>query len=252
MGNFFRLAAAPLTYPFKTLLRALPVSVSGPLAFETRSFVGRLLARPLKLDPKRRNYLNLGAADDQFEDYVALDFFSRNTGYGADLRYPLLIDSEVFDGIFTEHTLEHLSYEEVARVLTECLRILKPGGKIRVIVPDLSLFAENYARKNDSWFREWERTVLGPRGRSMISNMEALSFVTQEYGHRSAWDAETMERFLVRAGFTDIRRRAPGEGDDARLLRDREDLDRTMVSLYLEARKPTSTIAGVQRAQEQS
>jgi predicted SAM-dependent methyltransferase len=214
--------------------------------------VGRLLARPLKLDPSRRNYLNLGAADDHFEDYVAVDFFSRDTGYGADLRYPLLIDAGVFDGIFTEHTLEHLSYEEVARILLECLRILKPDGRIRIIVPDLSLFAENYARGNDTWFREWERLVLEPRGRKMISNLEALSFVTQEYGHRSAWDMETMERFLARAGFIGIRRCIPREGGDVRLLRDKEDLDRTMVSLYVEARKPASTITGAQRAKEQT
>jgi predicted SAM-dependent methyltransferase len=214
--------------------------------------LGRLRARPLKLDPSRRNYLNLGAADDHFEDYVALDFFSRNTGYGADLRYPLLIDAGVFDGIFTEHTLEHLSYEEVAQILLECLRILKPDGRIRIIVPDLSLFAENYARRNDTWFREWERLVLEPRGRKMISNLEALSFVTQEYGHRSSWDMETMERFLARAGFVDIRMCAPRQGGDVRLLRDKEDLDRTMVSLYVEARKPASTITGAQRAKEQT
>jgi predicted SAM-dependent methyltransferase len=158
----------------------------------------------------------------------------------------------VFDGIFTEHTLEHLSYQEVAGVLTECLRILKPGGRIRIIVPDLSVFVENYAQKNDAWFHEWERTVLEPRGRKMISNLEALSFVTQEYGHRSAWDMETMEIFLARAGFIDIRRCAPREGDDVYLLRDKEDRDRTMVSLYVEARKPASTIAGAQRAKEKT
>jgi predicted SAM-dependent methyltransferase len=252
MGVLFRLATAPLIYPLKALLRTLPASVSAPIAFETRSFVGRLFARPLKLDPSRRNYLNLGAADDRFENYVALDFFSRNAGYGADLRYPLLIDDAVFDGIFTEHALEHLSYAEVARVLSECLRILKPRGTIRIIVPDLSLFVENYARKNDTWFRAWEQAVLEPRGRSMISHLEALSFVTQEYGHRSAWDMDTMEKFLARAGFTDIRRCAPREGDDVCLLRDKEDRDRTMVSLYAEARKPASALPGAQHAKQQS
>src|ERR1700676_4942762 len=146
MNFLFRLATAPLMYPFKAVLRTLPDSVRAPIAFEARSFLGRLFARPLKLDSGQPNYLNLGAADDRFENYVAMDFFSSAAGYGADLRYPLLIDEAVFDGIFTEHTLEHLSYGEVARVLAECLRILKPSGRIRIIVPDLSLFAENYVQ----------------------------------------------------------------------------------------------------------
>ena len=252
MNHIFRLAVAPLIYPFKAVLRALPASVSAPIAFEARSFVGRLFARPLKLDSSRPNYLNLGAADDHFENYVAMDFFSGNAGYGADLRYPLLIDNSVFEGIFTEHTLEHLTYGEVARVLAECLRILKPSGRIRIIVPDLSLFAENYVKKNDAWFRAWEQAALEPRGRRMISHMEALSFVTQEYGHRSAWDMDTMEKFLARAGFIDIRKCAPREGADAQLLRDKEDRDRTMVSLYVEARKPTPELAGSQFALQQT
>ncbi len=224
-------------------MRSLPASVSEAMAFEAKSFVGRLFARRLRLDPNRRNYLNLGAASDHFEYFVALDFFSSGADYGADLRYPLLIDDEVFDGIFTEHTLEHLGYDQVKRVLAECLRILKPGGRIRVIVPDLALFAENYVHGNDAWFREWEREVLEPRGRKLASNMEALSFVTQEYGHRSAWDVETMQGFLSRAGFTNVERCALREGGDAHLLRDKVDRDRAMVSLYVEATKPSGAPA---------
>jgi predicted SAM-dependent methyltransferase len=239
MSHVLRLATAPIRFLFFTLLRAFPESVSGPIVFEMKSFVGRLFARRLRVDPRMKNYMNLGSADDRLDGYVAVDFFSSRAGYGADLRYPLLIDDAVFDGIFTEHTLEHLNYKEVAGVLSECRRTLKPGGIIRIIVPDLSLFVENYASDNRSWFQDWEREVLKPRGRSMVSPMEALSFETQEHGHRSAWDFETMKAFLTRAGFTEICRCAFGKGSDARLLQDKDAEDRTMVSLYVEARKPT-------------
>jgi predicted SAM-dependent methyltransferase len=236
MSSLLRRVTAPLRYTFSVFLRPLPESVKGSIAFETKSFVGRLLARRLRVDPDRRNYMNLGSGNDRLDDYVAVDFFSSSAGYGADFRYPFLIDDAVFDGIFTEHTLEHLSYAEVAKVLAECRRMLKPGGIIRIIVPDLSIFVENYASNNESWFRDWEREVLRPRGRSMISRMEALSFVTQEYGHRSAWDFETMEGFLTRAGFTEIRKCAFRESGDPRLVQDKDTLDRTMLSLYVEAR----------------
>ena len=222
-------------------MRALPETVRGPITFETRSFLGRLFARRLRLNPAQCNYMNLGSADDRIPGYVAVDFYSPNVGYGADLRYPLMIDDAVFDGIFTEHTLEHLNYAEVTRILGECHRILKPRGIIRVIVPDLSIFVENYVSNNESWFREWEREVLQPRGRSMISRMEALSFVTQEYGHRSAWDFETMEKFLIGAGFTEIQKRAFRAGSDPLLLQDKDTPDRKMLSLYVEARKPSSS-----------
>jgi SAM-dependent methyltransferase len=248
MSSLFRRATAPLRYAFSALLRTLPESVRGSIAFETKSFVGRLLARRLRVDPNQRNYMNLGSGNDRLDDYVAVDFFSSNAGYGADFRYPFLIDDAVFDGIFTEHTLEHLNYAEVARVLAECQRILKPGGIIRIVVPDLSIFVENYVSNNESWFRDWEREVLKPRGRSMISRMEALSFVTQEYGHRSAWDFETMSIFLARAGLTEIRKCAFRESRDARLVQDKDAPDRTMLSLYVEARKASVSLAAVSAA----
>ena len=128
----------------------------------------------------------------------------------------------------------------MAKILAECQRILKPGGIIRTVVPDLSIFVEQYASNNESWFRDWEREVLQPRGRSMTSRMQALSFVTpQEYGHRSAWDFETMEKFLARAGFAEIQMRTFREGSDPVLLQDKDTLDRKMISLYVEARKPS-------------
>jgi len=40
------------------------------------------------------------------------------------------------DAILAEHVWEHLSAEEAARSATTCLRFLKPGGYLRVAVPD--------------------------------------------------------------------------------------------------------------------
>lgn len=238
MSSIFRGVAAPLRYPISALLRAMPESVRGSIAFETKSFLGRLFAKRLRVDRSRRNYMNLGSGNDRLDDYIAVDFFSSGASYGADFRYPFLIDDDSFDGIFSEHTLEHLNYAEVTQVLAECRRILKPGGLIRIVVPDLSIFVRNYVSENDSWFRNWEREVLEPRGRSMISRMEALSFVTQEYGHRSAWDFETMKIFLARAGFGEIRKCEFRDSADPRLIQDKNAPDRIMLSLYIEARKP--------------
>jgi len=238
MKGLLRLTAAPI----RLLLRAFPESVRGPLVFEMKSFVGRLRAKRLRVRSSQVNYMNLGSGRDRLDGFIAVDFFSRDVDFGVDLRYALPIDDAVFDGIFTEHTLEHLSYAQVAPVLAECCRILKPGGTIRIVVPDLSIFVERYASRDYSWFHDWEREVLVPRGRSMISRMEALSFETQEYGHRSAWDFETLKVFLARAGFMDVCKCSFRQGRDTRLLQDKDAVDRTMVSLYVEASKPTAEL----------
>jgi len=40
------------------------------------------------------------------------------------------------DAIYSSHTLEHLYLDDARKVLEECQRVLKPGGCLRVALPD--------------------------------------------------------------------------------------------------------------------
>jgi predicted SAM-dependent methyltransferase len=48
------------------------------------------------------------------------------------------------DAVYHSHVLEHLRPEEAARLLAECFRVLKPGGTLRIAVPDLEGIARHY------------------------------------------------------------------------------------------------------------
>jgi len=229
----------------------VPRSVREPLVFELRSYLGEKFSRPIDVDPRSTNYVNLGSGDILFSDYINIDVFPflgspkyAEPYYGADLRRPLRLPSASIDGFFSEHTFEHLTFDDGERLFAECLRALKAGGRLRVIVPDVSLFLNAWCRGDEAWFREWERIYLTESddperaGRSLVTPMTALSFVTQEYGHLSAWDFATMKIYLERAGFTSVTQCRFREGADPRLLRDLDTEDRRFVSLYVEASKP--------------
>ena len=239
--------------PFKWMLYlvrkatgVLPGSARDLVFHEILSTVGRRFSKPLRLDKSRANYVNLGCGPKRLDGFINIDFFclTQTADYESDLRYPLRIDDETVAGIFTEHTLEHLSYAENASLLDECCRILKPGGVMRISVPDLSVFAKRYCQDDRAWFSGWERMMFVEsedpvrRKRRLISAMEAISFVTQEYGHRSCWDFEILRALLAAAGFTEIRQVSFRQGRDDRLLVDLDALDRKMVSMYVEAVKP--------------
>lgn len=233
-----------LRFLTKKILFFVPASLISAVFFEAASLWGRIKARPLVLDAGSRNYVNLGSGPNVVPGFVNIDFF--NTGgidYGADLRYPLKIASSAVDGIFCEHTLEHLTYSQVNAVLGECYRILKPGGVIRVVLPDLSLFMRNYCAGNRDWFARWEELIFitsrdsERAARRLLTSMEAVSFVTQEYGHVSCWDFETLAAYLEKNGFREITATGPGKGRCAELLIDLDDEERKFVSLYVEAVK---------------
>ena len=51
------------------------------------------------------------------------------------------VPSESYDLVFASHVLEHVKRAEVHNVLKEWRRILKVGGKLQLIVPDLEVAA---------------------------------------------------------------------------------------------------------------
>ena len=63
-----------------------------------------------------------------------------------DLRTPLPFPDNYADAIYCSHFLEHLDVKKVDEFLSECLRCLKPGGVLRVVVPDFERMAKDYLK----------------------------------------------------------------------------------------------------------
>src|SRR5262245_46493744 len=61
-----------------------------------------------------------------------------------DLRKGIPFPDQAFDFVYHSHFLEHLSKECAPSFLKECHRVLKPGGTLRVVVPDLRYWTEQY------------------------------------------------------------------------------------------------------------
>jgi predicted SAM-dependent methyltransferase len=226
-------------------LSFMPKSLRSHIIFEMQSSIGRMITGRLSLDTSKKNYINLGCGDSYIPSQINIDFFfpKFKIDYGSDLRYPLKIDNNSIDGIFTEHTLEHLTYDQNDRLMAECFRIMKPGAVFRILVPDVSLFANNYAANNKAWFDEWERLMFinseskERAARKLSTPMEAISFVTQEYYHMACWDFQTMKYYLEKNGFKNVTNPTWRQGKDPELLRDLDSADRKYVTLYVEAER---------------
>jgi SAM-dependent methyltransferase len=58
-----------------------------------------------------------------------------------------------FDVVYHSHVLEHLTPDQGVRMIEECFRVLRPGGIMRVVVPDLERIAQLYLEMH---VRAWE------------------------------------------------------------------------------------------------
>ncbi len=79
-------------------------------------------------------------SDDRYLRILKLD---RDTVFW-DLSRGIPFAEKTFDGVYHSHLLEHLDQEVAPSFLQECHRVLKPGGILRVVVPDLEKLARGY------------------------------------------------------------------------------------------------------------
>ncbi len=209
------------------------------IRFELRSVVYRLarLDRPKLRDGE--NYLHLGCGPNAVDGMVNADFFGplrfwrnkRKLEWRLDLRYPLNCPDEVFDGVFTEHALEHLYPDEAAVLLCELFRVMKPGALIRITVPDLEKYVDFYIGRLDA-----EETALFRT--KFLTGAAAIRSLSQNYLHRALWDFEELKRYLEQAGFREVQRRKFGECSSPKLCVDLK--GRAWETLYVEARRTSS------------
>ena len=204
----------------------------GLMFFELKSFLGRLLLgmTPPLVNPKIK-LLHLGCGNLIFAEWVNADFFvfrfwrKPKSLWMLDLRYPLKCEDNYWDGIFTQHVLEHLYPNSAFNLLEELLRTLKSKHWVRICVPDLSKYVAYYiGEPSHKKFYRW------------TTGAEAIWALTQNWGHRSVWDSQLLTLALRQVGFVNVREVGFGQGTDERLIKDSE--ERKCESLYVEAQKP--------------
>jgi predicted SAM-dependent methyltransferase len=158
-----------------------------------------------------------------------------------DCRKSLPFPDQSVKCIFCEHFFEHIDYtEEIPYFLSDCHRVLKPGGVIRLIVPDIEKYLRAYCKgdwEDLSKIRplDADRTDYYCRNR-YNTRMELINVLfRQGHEHKFAYDAETLEFVLRRYGFGTVLRQEFGQSLIPELCLDQP--ARASESLYVEAQK---------------
>jgi predicted SAM-dependent methyltransferase len=138
--------------------------------------------------------------------WLTLDIYSTATFF-ADLRHPLPFPTDIFDTVYCSHVFEHFTIIELRRIFAECLRIIRPGGSLDVVVPNGGLYVRAYG---DEAVR---RELLGHIGHSpdfdVGTRMDLVNHMAHMCGeHQFLFDAENLVALFRQAGFVDVRLRA--------------------------------------------
>lgn len=96
-------------------------------------------------------YFNLGCGGRFHPTWTNLDFVAGAPGVLAhDLRRGIPFPDEIGQMVYHSHVLEHFTPSDGNNFIRECFRVLKTGGILRVVVPDLECIARSYLAELDA------------------------------------------------------------------------------------------------------
>lgn len=140
----------------------------------------------------------------QHPDVIPLDVFAALAA----------IDDASCDLVYSEHFFEHFTLDEGFRMAREWARVLKPGGVVRVVTPDLTREARMYLGEqlpiDAKTYLTHKRRWLGVRhvaeAKRFLTPAMLLNFGMRLDGHLFVYDFETLRAQLESAGFESVTR----------------------------------------------
>lgn len=214
-----------------------------------------------------KNYLNIGCGlNFQDDNVIGLDFDPNpesRISYGSkdftvkkacdvvfDLNTSdqLPFDDDSLSGVYSSHCFEHLVEKQCLKWFKESSRILKKGGVLRITVPNILEYLENYEKKNISYFNwvrkkriypheSWLRMIVRAFAEPVVDNFtdEELYDIYSKHdhtgfldffsdhvskvsdsrylnpqAHKSWWSPEKMIKTLEELNFAEVYKSTPG------------------------------------------
>lgn len=153
---------------------------------------------PNQESPRR---LNWGCGDHVAPGWINTDIKeAEGVDLVADIRHGLPIASGALDYAVSIHALPELPLPEQVPALAELLRVLRPGGVLRLGLPDLGKGIDAYLRGDQSYFKVGEDAATTTGGR----------FITHMLWHgysRTLFTPDFVGELLAKAGFADVHER---------------------------------------------
>lgn len=122
----------------------------------------------------KKNKLNLGCGQNiqnKFpHPWLNVDIAGNCADIHCDIRKLPNEWTNKFIEVRVSHVLEHIFMDEFDSTMTEWLRVLKPGGTLRIIVPDLNIIIKALVSGTDS------------KGRQALSTTETTPILSQIFG----------------------------------------------------------------------
>ena len=189
------------------------------IILQIKIFRAAKISRYLKSSSLRK--LQIGSGPTELPGWFCTDIAPRSPQViylDATERFPF--ENETFDFIYCEHMIEHISWAHGLFMLSECRRVLKKNGVIRVATPDLKVLIDLYGGRNT---RAGEAYIKWVSDNFLLDvDVYKASFVINNafgnWGHKFIYDGDLMRQAMRAAGFTVVEQCSYGVSEHPDLM----------------------------------
>lgn len=181
--------------------------------------------------------VNLGSGGRGLPGWVNVELHRQaDTTLALDIRKPLPLADGSVARLFAEHVVEHIDFRhDLPAMLADWLRVLEPGGTVRIIVPDAERFLAAYVSRDPAAWSAlgWDISTLPD---DIFTPMHVVNHTFHQEGeHLFGYDFETLSWALQRAGFSRVHKGGFKQSLDPALAIDQD--NHAPYSLYVDAVK---------------
>ena len=112
------------------------------------------------------------------------------------------LPDSVFDYVYSEHVIEHLTYWQGQNMLQESFRIMKPGARLRISCPDFQFLLDLYQNPSELMTDYMQQTK--PDWAPYPNAIFTINNYVRDWGHKFIYDQNTLQACLQAAGFDQI------------------------------------------------
>jgi SAM-dependent methyltransferase len=174
--------------------------------------------------------LHLGCGNKILDGFINIDVRPlEGVDIISDISKLDVIEDETIDLIYCSHVLEHFGRNVYKKVLQNWYKKLKPGGVLRIAIPNFEVIVEHYNKNKD------------------INILLGLLYGGQTYEenyHYCSWDFKSLSEDLLDVGFIKVKKYDWSQTEHSQIddysqsyLPHMDKINGTLMSLNVEATK---------------